>query len=263
MTELWSQVVELLGTHQVQAGLKAAGIMLAGLLVTRVVSRRLRAARFDPGRGLLVRRIVGALILGFASAWALSELGLSLKVLLGAAGVMSVAVGFAAQTSVSNVISGLFLMGEGPFAVGDVVTIDGETGEVMSIDFLSVKLRTFDNRLVRIPNESILKSKVINVTKFPIRRYDLQVGVAYSEDLDKVKSVLVTVAYDNPVCLAEPEPLFIVVGFGESSINLQFSVWAASENYLELRNTLHEAVLAAFAEHEIEIPFPHRKIITA
>lgn len=263
MTELWYSVSDLIQTEQAQSGLKAAGIMLAGLLTTRLVSRRLRAARFEPGRGLLVRRLTGALILGFSTAWALSELGMSLSVLLGAAGVLSVALGFAAQTSVSNVISGLFLMGEGPFKVGDIVTVEGETGEVMSIDFLSVKLRTFDNRLVRIPNEAILKSKVINVTKFPIRRYDLKVGVAFDEDLEKVKDVLGAVAESNPLCLEEPEPLFIVVGFGDSSMQLQFSVWAASENFLEMRNTMHDHVIEAFAEHQIEIPVPHRKIISA
>jgi small-conductance mechanosensitive channel len=209
---------------------------------------------------LIIRRLTGYVILGIALAWALQQLGVSLGVVLGAAGVLTVAIGFAAQTSVSNLISGLFLMVEQPFVVGDVIKVADATGEIVSIDLLSVRLRTFDNLLVRIPNETLIKSSVTNLTFFPIRRFDMQIGVAYKEDLSKVGEVLMETADRNPICLQEPKPLIIFSGFGDSAIDLQFSVWSTKEQYLQLRNSMQNEVKQSFDEHNIEIPFPHRTL---
>ncbi len=164
---------------------------------------------------------------------------------------------FASQTSASNVISGLFLLGERPFGVGDIVRVGNTTGEVLSIDLLSAKLRTFDNLYVRIPNETMLKSEVTTLTRFPIRRLDLQIGVAYKENIEKVRSVLLAVADKNPLSLEDPKPLFIFKGFGESSLNVQFSLWTKRENFIDLKNSIQYEIKLAFDEHLIEIPFPH------
>jgi small-conductance mechanosensitive channel len=174
--------------------------------------------------------------------------------------VLSVAVGFASQTSASNIISGLFLIAEQPFKVGDVIQIGGTTGEVLAIDLLSVKLRTFDNLFVRIPNESLIKTEVRTLTRFPIRRVDITVGVAYKEDLSKVRKVLLEVTERNPLSLEEPKPVFIFRGFGDSSLDIQFSVWVQRENYLELKNRIQEEIKTAFDAEGIEIPFPHRSL---
>jgi small-conductance mechanosensitive channel len=211
---------------------------------------------------MILRRVSFYGIAGLFAASALMELGFDLGVLLGAAGILTVAIGFASQTSASNVISGLFLLGERPFSVGDVIRVNGTTGEVLSVDLLSVKLRTFDNLFVRIPNETMIKTEVTNLRRFPIRRVDLQVGVAYKEDLRRVREVLLDVADRNPLCLEEPAPVIIFQGYGESSINHQFSVWAATDNYLELRNSIPLEIKEAFDEAGIEIPFPHRTLYT-
>ena len=133
-------------------------------------------------------------------------------------------------------------------------------GEVLSIDLLSVKLRTFDNLFVRIPNETLIKSEVTTLTRFPIRRADLPIGIAYKEDIERVQKILMAVADANPLCLEEPKPLFILLGFGDSSINLQFSVWAKRENFLELKNSIQIEIKRAFDREGVEIPFPHRTI---
>jgi small-conductance mechanosensitive channel len=119
----------------------------------------------------------------------------------------------------------IFLMMERPFSIGDVIRVDSTTGEVISIDLLSVKLRTFDNLFVRIPNESMIKTQVTTLTKFPIRRADMPIGIAYKEDIERVKSILNDLADKNILCLTEPAPLFIVLGFGTSSVDIQFSVF--------------------------------------
>ncbi|NNE43955.1 MAG: mechanosensitive ion channel family protein, partial [Gemmatimonadetes bacterium] len=214
-------------------------------------------ARIGRPRAIVVQRFTYYGLFALVIATAMHQVGFQLQVLLGAAGILTVAVGFASQTSASNLISGLFLVAERPFVIGDIITVDGTTGEVLTIDLLSVKLRTFDNLYVRIPNESLFKANVTNFSHFPIRRADLLIGVAYKEDLARVERVLRSVADANPLCLDEPEPVLIFKGFGASSLDIQFSVWGAKENFLKMRNSMWMDVKARFDEEGIEIPFPH------
>ncbi|MFT5756999.1 MAG: small-conductance mechanosensitive channel [Alteromonadaceae bacterium] len=208
------------------------------------------------GRFLLKRTIFYTLLVLFALS-ALKHIGIDLTILLGAAGIFTVAIGFASQTSASNLISGLFLMIERPFSIGDVIKVNDILGEVISIDLLSVKLRTFDNLFVRIPNESMIKSAVTTMTKYPIRRADLKLGIAYKEDIEKVREVLLKIAEKNVICLEEPAPLFILTGFGSSSVDIQFSVWSKRENFLALKNEMYQNIKKTFDQQGIEIPFPH------
>ncbi len=256
-------LIEWLSADRVVTFTRAAILVVAGFIVARFAAAicvRLVSQRADPHRQMIVRRFSYYVVLGLFLVSALYELGFNLGILLGAAGVMSVAIGFASQTSASNLISGLFLLGEKPFEVGDTIRVGTTTGEVMSIDLLSVKLRTFDNLFVRIPNESVIKTEVTTLTRFPIRRYDIQIGIAYKEDIARAREVLMEVADKNPLCLEEPKPLFIFLGFGDSSLNIQFSVWAARDNFLTLRNSVQEEIKQAFDKAGVEIPFPHRTL---
>src|SRR5690554_8088283 len=158
----------------------------------------------------MIRRVFFYLVFLLFAVAALREAGFSLDVVLGAAGILTVAIGFASQTSASNIISGLFLVMEKPFEIGDVIEVDATIGEVVAIDLLSVKLRTPDNLYVRIPNETLIKTRVINRSKFPIRRIDLAIGIAYAEDVERVSNLLLQLAEQNPECLEEPIPFVLV-----------------------------------------------------
>ncbi|WP_417706288.1 mechanosensitive ion channel family protein [Rheinheimera aquimaris] len=243
--------------------IKASVLLLAGFICASMASRavsRFFSKNFSQHHIVLFKRLLYWLIVALFVASALKQLGFSLSVLLGAAGVLSVALGFASQTSASNLISGLFLIGEQPFKLGDTIKVGNTTGEVLSIDLLSVKLRTFDNLFVRIPNETLIKSEVTNLTRFPIRRFDLLLGVAYKEQIAVVRKMLMDVADKNPLCLDEPNPMFLFLGFGDSALNIQFSVWSKRENFRDLRNSLQEEVKLAFDKAGIEIPFPQRVV---
>ncbi len=192
----------------------------------------------------------------------LNEFGFKLNALLGAAGVASVAIGFASQTSLSNIISGLFLYWEKPFEAGDIIQVGETTGIVISIDLMSVKLRTYDNLFVRIPNETMIKTPVTNVTKFPIRRMDINIGVAYKEDVDRVIEVLKEVADKNSYCLDEPEPLVIFQKYGESSLDFMLGLWFEKTQFVMLKNSIMRDIKNRFDAEGIEIPFPHRTIYT-
>jgi small-conductance mechanosensitive channel len=265
MSELWSDIISIINSDKIWEITRVAVLVIFGFIMARVVSSgliRIMGKRMDAHHVMLLRRGSYYLILALFLISALHQLGFNLNVLLGAAGILSVAIGFASQTSASNLISGLFLMAERPFSVGDIIRVGETTGEVLTIDLLSVKLRTYDNLFVRIPNESLIKSEMTTLTRFPIRRIDVMVGVAYKEDLKKVHEVLDEVATKNPLCLEEPKPLYVFQGFGESSLDIQYSVWAKRENYLALKNSIHEEIKNAFDEQGIEIPFPHRSLYT-
>ncbi len=263
MNDLWNQLAEQLSAELVIGIVKAILILLVGLVLAaaaRRLLRRLFARRFSAQTSMLIGRVVHYGILALVAVLALREVGVDLSLLLGAAGVLTVALGFAAQTSTSNLISGLFLIGERPFEIGDVIRVGATSGEVISIDLLSVRLRTFDNLMVRLPNETLLKSELTNVSRFPIRRADLLIGVAYKEQLGAVEGLLVEVADRNPLCLDEPRPMFVITGFGDSAVNLQFSVWASQASVFQLKTTLQREIKEAFDAAGIEIPFPHRSL---
>ncbi len=265
MPDLTSLMEQIGGIDRLMILLRALIILSAGLVISRLVSSlvgRLVQMHATTHQSILWRRGVYYLILILFTISALRELGFNLSVLVGAAGIVSVAVGFASQTSASNLISGLFLLAEKPFQIGDTIKVGETMGEVLSIDLMSVKLRTPDNLYVRIPNESLIKSQVTTMTRFPIRRIDMAIGIAYKEDIGRVREALLEVADKNLLCLEEPKPLFIFKGYGESSLDIQFSVWAKRENFLDLRNSIYEEIKLAFDAQGIEIPFPHRTLYT-
>ncbi len=240
-------------------------IIVFGFLFVRflsfVVSRAARS-RLSAQTVMLFRKCIHYLGAFVILLVVLQQMGLNLAALLGAAGVVGIAVGFASRTSMSNLISGLFLIWEKPFAVGDVIKIGDTVGVVLSVDLLSVKVRTFVNQFVRIPNESILTTELTNVTRFPIRRMDIKLSVAHKEDITKVTECLLEIALKNPYCLNEPAPLIVFTDFSESSLDFLFALWFEKSDYGNLKNSVMKEIKERFEKEGIEIPFPHRTLYT-
>jgi small-conductance mechanosensitive channel len=244
---------------------QALVILVVGLplvfLATRSAQRWV-GKKYSLQQGMVVGKVVlypGLLILTMTI---LAQFDFSLAPLLGAAGILGIAIGFASQTSVSNIISGFFLIAEKPFSVDDVIQVGDTVGRVLSIDTLSVKLRTLDNRFVRIPNETIVKSQVTTITRYPIRRLELDIGVAYKEDVKRVRELILEVVERNPRALMEPAPMVVFDGYGSSALELKLRVWATRENFIVLKNALLEEIKDRFDQEGIEIPFPHISIYT-
>jgi small-conductance mechanosensitive channel len=234
------------------------GLFLVRILAT--VTQRTIMKKSTPQRKMIARKVItyaGFVIVLMA---VLSELGVKLTALLGAAGIVGIAVGFASQTSVSNIISGLFLISEKPFSVGDAIRIGGTSGIIQSIDLLSIKIRTFDNLFIRIPNQMILNSEVTNITRFPIRRMDITLQVGYAEDLERVQAVLADIAKKNPYSLDEPEPVIMFTEFKESGVEVLFGLWFSKTDTLPLKNSIIAGIVSRFRAEGIEIPYPHRTL---
>lgn len=243
--------------------LSAGFLLVLGIVLGSWLARsvgRLVEKRTSRHHQVLIRRLFFYVIFLLFAMAALREAGFSLEVVLGAAGILTVAIGFASQTSASNIISGLFLVMEKPFEIGDFIEVDATIGEIVSIDLLSVKLRTPDNLYVRIPNETLIKTRVINRSRFPIRRIDLTVGIAYAEDVERVSDLLLELAEKNAVSLEEPKPFVLVTGFGASSVDLQFSFWVPKDKFFEGRGGMMVEIKKTLDQQGIEIPFPHTSI---
>ncbi len=244
----------------------AVAIILAfiGFLIARFVSNTFIhtiGSRFNEHQRLVWRRGIFYFIFMIFAMASLKEAGFKLSVFLGAAGILTVALGFASQTSASNLISGIFLIGEGSFEIGDTIQltlIRGHTieGEVISIDLLSVKLLTQDNVYVRLPNEQLIRAPVHNLSKFPIRRIPITLAINFHEDIIKVREVLLDVAQKYPLVLADPKPAVTVTAFRESSIELLFAIWCQREHFLKVRDEMQERIRNGFLDNQIEIPVP-------
>jgi small-conductance mechanosensitive channel len=261
---MWFQQVvawfRSLSPEVVTKAVRIALYLIGGFVVVRLLAafvQRVVMRKATPQRRMVARKVIVYTGFVIVLMTVLAELGVKLTALLGAAGIVGIAVGFASQTSVSNIISGLFLISEKPFAVGDVIRVGTTTGIIQSIDLLSIKLRTFDNLFVRIPNEKILSSEVTNITRFPIRRMDIMLQVSYRENLDRVREVLAQVARANRYCLDEPSPVILCSEYKERGIELLYGLWFVKEDYVALRNSIMEDIRTRFASEGIEVPWPN------
>jgi len=234
------------------------GLIFVGLVVSIV--KKLAAKRMDTRTGGLVVKIAQYLGFAFIAVNALDAAKVNLSTLLGAAGIAGIALGFAAQTSVSNFISGFFIVSEKTFAIGDVINVDGTSGIVFSIDAMSVKLRTFDNQLIRIPNETLIKSKVSNITRFPVRRLNMDILVTYGTDIERARDILMDVAANCQNALKSPEPVFMFKGFGENGVSLFFGVWFATNEWFDGNNDMYIAIKKRLDAEGIEFAFPTRTV---
>lgn len=237
--------------------------IIFGVAVARIISNmvaRQVERKFDRTSGMIAQKIFFYGLLVFAFAVVLRELDVSLGALLAAGGLLGVALGFASQTAVSNIISGIFLIFERPFDVGDVIKINEKFGSVESIDLISTKIRMFDNLYWRMPNEQLLKSDIITVTKYDIRRIDVAASISYDDDIGVARDVLLGVAEENTLVMGDPEPIVLVNSMGESGINLTLRCWFFKTDYIKVLTELTHEAKVALEEAGCTIPFPHRTV---
>jgi small-conductance mechanosensitive channel len=245
------------GTHPMELARRFTTIALTVLFIfivfnlLNIILLRLTKGRLTNHRTQMLRRGIQYAAWIIAVLFVFKSLGIDSSAILGAAGIAGVAIGFAAQTSMSNVISGLFLLSEKPCEVGDIITVDTTTGVVLSIDLLSVKLRTFDNLFIRIPNETIIRTNLTNITRFPVRRFEVAFTVSHRENVDRIRTLLLALAEENTLCLKNPAPLFLITGFDTNGVNLSFFIWFEKSKLLDLKNSFLEAMLIAFKENNV------------
>lgn len=234
---------------------QAALVFVVGMLLTLPVGAFIESQLLRAGRvhaGAVTRKLVrygGAVVLAVTAA---EIAGYDLRAVLATAGILGVAVGFAAQTSLSNLIAGLFLLLDRPFEVGDIVETDGRIGIVHEMRLLSTMVRTFDNLLVRWPNEVILKARIVNYTAFPVRRLDLPLRIPSGSDIPAVMALLVQTMKDSPLFLLEPAPEVRLVDLQANGVTLELRAWLDRDLWIDGRDALIQAVHDAL--HRAGVP---------
>ncbi len=240
---------------------KLAGIiliLLAMWIIYKVVThyvRKIPQEKITPHTSMIVLRVIRYAFYILVAMYVLSLFGIKLSAIWGAAGVAGIAVAFAAQTSVSNIISGVFVIAEKALKIGDLITVAGETGIVDNVGLLSVKIHTLDNQMIRIPNSTIINSTLRNTSFFAKRRLNVSVSVSYNTDMQTALDTLAKAPSYCKSVLKDPAPLVWFDGFGDSGINLTLAVWFKSENFLAAKNEAFIAVKHVYDAAHIEIPY--------
>lgn len=200
--------------------------------------------------------------LGYGGVWvigsviALGVLGLDFAALLGALGLTSVAIGFSLKDVLSNYISGVILLAARPFRINDQVVIDEYEGTITQIQLRATTLRTYDGRLVYIPNQEVFEASIVNNTASTHRRSSVIVGIDYAEDIEKAKQVICNVLETTPNVEKEPKPDILVKELAPSTVNLEVRFWVDSRRFEFLATTsqVTQGIKEALVKANIDLP---------
>jgi len=245
----------------------AAALVLAVFwLGFRVIRRPLEATfrRMDVQetlRDLLIDKFCRYALILVGVVMAADQLGINVGAALAGLGVAGIALGFAAQDSVANVISGILIFWDKPFEVGDWIETEGQYGKVSEITLRSTRIRTTRNTFVVIPNKRIIDVTLENYSKHGAMRIDIPVGIAYKEDVSEARRVLLESIRSTDGLCPEPPPDVVVTALGDSSVNLAVRVWIESgEHRRPVYSGILESSKVALDQAGIQIPFPHLQL---
>jgi small conductance mechanosensitive channel len=245
--------------------LAALLVLVAFFVLHRVVAgilRRLMSrTRADPAAHEIAARLARYAILGLGLVMAASQLGINVGSLLAGIGILGLAIGLAAQESLSNLVAGITILWDRPFRIGDHVTVSGTFGKVQEIGLRATRIRTVEHLDAILPNKEIINQTIVNHTLNPMIRLGIPLGIAYQEDTREARRVLLEAVQGHELLLDKPEPKVVVTALAESSVDLELRVWLR-DPYMEREATFEMIELAKIALDEagIEIPFPQRTL---
>ncbi len=254
---------ELLGIITADDVVLAVLVLIIGYIVIRVMSSTLEkyvAKKIKKDNAELAYRFIYYPLLTVLVLTVLSILHINITSFVATAGILGIILGFAAQSSVSNIIAGIFLLADDNFEIGDVVEIDKIIGVIVDIGFMFTKIRTWDNLYVTLPNKVVADSKVINISKYDVRRILINFTVNYGEDIDKVRRVSLKTAHDDADVVDDPKSNFVVLDMGSDGINVRLEAWVPAKIYWPIERRITESLNKNLQEAGIELPYPQRTI---
>ena len=230
-------------------------------LTKRILSTAMLTAKVPEEASDFVVRFSGYVVIITAMLTIASQLGMKITSLLAGLGVVGLAISFAAQDTVSNVISGITLLIDRPFKKGDWICVGDLHASVTEVKLRTTVLTSFDNETIVVPNKALAQERIRNFTLTPRIRVKVPIGIAYKENIQTAREVILVTIKDDKRILATPEPTVIVAGLGDSSINLQLRFWTQDPlMQYSLQWEYTERCKRALDDAGIEIPFPHSQI---
>lgn len=227
-------------------------------LTAQVLDRSRRVHRGLQSVALRTFRVVG---LSLVALMVLAQLGVNVTAIVAGLGITGLALGFAAKDTLENFISGVTILLDKPFQVGDTIRIEDVYGTVEDISLRSTRVRTLANRLMVMPNTLMINQKLINFSRRGVLRVDVDFSIAYKEDIDATRAVVLETVEGDERLVSDPAPEVVVRGLNDSSVDLQLRLFVRDARVeYPLRFEYLEKVRKALAAAGIEIPFPHLQL---
>lgn len=264
--EVIADVGDAIASNGAEQWLWAAGIIVVAVVLSRVaravLTRLVERAGSNSFLSDFLGRLVGYVVVAFGLVYALEQIGVEITPLLGALGLVGIALAFALQSILENFVAGVLLQVRRPFEKGDEIESQDYTGVITSVDSRTMSVLTPSGETVRLPNAEVIRHPIVNLTEHGQRRTTLEVGVAYGTDLKLAIGVARSALDDLDALLHEPAPEVVGTGFGDSSLDLAVLFWHGP-SIAEKRRAIDQVMIAidtAFEKHDITIPFPQRTL---
>ncbi len=248
------------GWDWIRAGITVAVAVLVAVAVRHAVRSWVEHTEADHHAAQIVSRFAAYLIVTAGLLYGLNQLDVDLVPILGALGVVGIALAFAFQNILENFIAGILILMRRPIRIGEQVSLSDTEGTVADINLRTVIVRQVDGKLVYVPNASVLNNPIVNLTREGARRTTLDVGVAYHTDLDRAQQVILEQVRSVPGVLADPPPEAFVHAFGSSSIDFAVRYWHHPTIAMEweVRDAVARGLKRELDGAGIQIPFPQR-----
>ena len=245
--------------------LKFLGVMLAFWVLAGSVRRIVQKAaeksnRFSELLEQFMIKISFRAVMIIGLVVALGTVGINVAALLTVIGGASFIIAFALQDTLSNFAAGIMLLIYRPFDVGDVVEVGGVSGKIDQVSLVSTMIRTFDNKVVLVPNKNVWGQIITNSSSSRVRRVDMIFGIGYSDDTDKAKEILTKIVEDHELVLDKPTPTIQLHELADSSVNFICRPWVKTPDYWQVHWDVTQRVKAEFDKSGISIPFPHQEL---
>ncbi len=240
-------------------------ILLVFYFAARIVARFVRHAvsRIDHASQLLIAfsgRFTRQVLMVIGLIVALAALEVNISPLLAAVGAAGFVIAFALQGTLSNFASGLLILAYRPFDVGDVIEAAGISGIVKSVSLFSTHVRTFDNKVMIVPNNDIWDGTITNATASDTRRVDMTFGIGYDDDIAKAKQILENLLTNHELVLKDPAPVVQLNELADSSVNFICRPWTNTGDYWTVYWDITRAVKEEFDSAGISIPYPQQDV---
>lgn len=208
----------------------------------------------------LIARMIKNIVLVIGFAIALTALEIDITPVIAAIGATGLVIGLALQGTLSNFASGLMILVNRPFDVGDVVNAGGITGVIDQMNLVSTRFKTFDNQTIYVPNNEIWNNVITNITANHTRRVDMEFGIGYDDDFEKAEQIIMDVVSNHESVLKKPEPQVITHDLGESSVNIVCRPWAKTSDWWQVKTEVTREVKRRFDKAGISIPYPQQDV---
>ena len=229
-------------------------------LLLKIIKSALEKTTVEETIRIFVANLLNSLLMVIIFIAAINQLGIETTSIIAMLGAAGLAIGLALQGSLANFAAGILIVIFRPYKVGDYIEAGSAEGTVLDIQIFSTVLKTPDNKVVVVPNGTIMDSSIINYTGQATRRVDIVASCGYEDDIDKVKDILKDILNQDERILEEPEPRIAVSELADNSINFIVRPWVNSSDVLSVKYSILEQIKKRFDEEGISIPYPQRDV---